>query len=55
MSVRFQEIEKFILFLSTFFQILSAKKLSLFYHLRCYRVIAQLLTFIKNYEIQNLF
>lgn len=49
-SVRFQEIEKFTLFLSAFFQILLAKKLSLFYHLHCYRGIAQLLTLIKIYS-----
>lgn len=38
--VRFQEIEKVTLFLSAFFQILIAKKSSLFYQLHCNRVIA---------------
>lgn len=49
-SVRFQEIEKFNLFLRAFFQTLIAKKLSLSYCLCCYRVIAQLLTPIKIYS-----
>lgn len=49
-SVRLQEIEKFTFFLSAFFQILIAKKLALFHHLHCYRVIVQLLTLIKIYS-----
>lgn len=52
-SARFQEIEKFALFLSAFFQILVTKKLSLFYHLHCYRAIAQLPTLIQIYSTRS--